>query len=251
MCAVTGRLEQKTALITGGSRGIGKATVELFAKEGAKVYFTYNKNKESAEKICAELTANGGFCKALQCDIESPDDCGSAVRTVITEQKRLDILVNNAGITRDGFFIMQSPEAWRSVIDVNLLGTYNMLNKVIIEMLANGGGSIVNVSSVSGIKLGVGGQTNYSAAKAALVGITKSLCKEVGGKGIRVNAVAPGYIDTGMTAKVKSLENLIDHVPMKRLGKPEEVASVIAFLASDDASFVNGEVVVIDGGLSA
>lgn len=246
-----GRFEGETALITGASKGIGRATAELFAREGAKVYFTYNTDKENAEEVCDGIKAGGGFCKAVKCDITSPDDCETAVRTVINEQKRLDVLVNNAGITQDGLFIMQPPEAWRKVLDVNLMGTYNMLGKAVIEMLAEGKGSIVNVCSVSGIRLGVGGQTNYASSKAAVLGLTKSLCKEIGGKGIRVNAVAPGYIDTGMTAKLKKLDRLIANIPEKRIGKPSEVASAIAFLASDDASYINGEVIVIDGGLSA
>ncbi len=243
------RLENKIALVTGGSNGIGKAVVNKFLEEGATVYFTYISDEKKAAE-CVDEFKNIGKVEYYKCDISDIEDCKRVISLIKKEQKQIDILVNNAGIIKDGFLILQDPKVWKNVVDVNLYGTYNMMSAVIPEMLVKRKGAVVSLSSIAGYQIGVSGQTNYCASKAGIVGMTKSLAKEYGRKGLRFNAVAPGYIATKMTANLNPKEELKKMIPCGRFGTSEEVANTVLFLASDEASYVNGAVLVVDGGLS-
>ena len=239
----------KTAVITGGADGIGKAAAERFAKEGASVVI-WDYNEEKGNQTTAEIKAAGGnayFFKVNTADFEMVKD--AALKTYeLTGQ--IDILINNAGITRDSTLKKMSPEQWQQVIDVNLTGVFNCTKVLAEYMLERGSGRIINTASVVAL-YGNFGQTNYVAAKAGLIGMTKTLAKELGKKGITVNAVAPGFIATEMVAKMPEniLSAMRDKTPLGRLGKPEEIAAAYAFLASDEASFINGAVLSVDGGV--
>ncbi|MCE1202704.1 MAG: 3-oxoacyl-ACP reductase FabG [Bacteroidia bacterium] len=242
-------LNDKTAVITGGADGIGKAAAERFAREGASVVI-WDYNEEKGNQTAAEIKASGGkayFLKVNTADFEMVKD---AAAKTIELTGRIDILINNAGITRDSTLKKMSPEQWQQVIDVNLTGVFNCTKAVADYMLERGSGRIINTSSVVAL-YGNFGQTNYVAAKAGLIGMTKTLAKELGRKGITVNAVAPGFIATEMVAKMPEnvLSSMRDKTPLGRLGKPEEIAAAYAFLASDEAAFINGAVLSVDGGV--
>ncbi|WP_449077998.1 3-oxoacyl-[acyl-carrier-protein] reductase [Ruminococcus sp.] len=238
----------KKVIVTGGCRGIGRKIAMKFLLLGADVAVTYRTSAKSAEEMKMKYPDK---LRLYQMDVCQEDSVRTTMNQIVEDLGGVDVLVNNAGITNDKYLLMMSKDVWDSVLTTNLDGTFLVTKAVLLPMLQQKGGCIVNVSSVSGV-IGVAGQTNYCASKFALIGLTKSLSKEVSGKNIRINAVAPGYIDTDMVQAMpeKNRKEIISKVPMKRLGSPDEVASVVAFLASDDASYITGQTIVIDGGLT-
>jgi len=234
----------KTALVTGGTRGIGRAIVERLKADGFKVAAGYAGNEEAAKACAADVGV-----MIVKGNVGQFDDCARAVKEVEAELGPIDILVNNAGITRDAMLHKMTPEQWNEVIYVNLASIFNMSRQVIEGMRARGFGRIINISSINGQK-GQMGQTNYSAAKAGVIGFTKALAQETAAKGITVNAIAPGYIDTEMVAAVPQavLDKIIGAIPVGRLGKAEEIAACVAFLARDDAGFITGATITANGG---
>jgi 3-oxoacyl-[acyl-carrier protein] reductase len=242
------RLSGKVALITGGARGIGRATAQAFAAEGARVIVA-DVDAEASEATARSL---GGGAIGLPIDVADPESVKSVVATALSRTERIDVLVNNAGITRDASLLKTSDEAWDSVIAVNLSGTFYMTREVAAHMVARGSGAIINASSVVGV-YGNFGQSNYVATKSGVIGMTRVWARELGRKGVRVNCIAPGFIATDMTAKMPEdvLEGMKKKTPLGRLGAPEDVARAYVFLASDEASFINGQVLGVDGGLVA
>ncbi len=234
-------LDGKTALVTGASRGIGRAIAAELARGGASVVVAYRSGKEEAEQLAGEI---GG--RAVQGDVSSPDDAARLVQ----EAGDLDILVNNAGLTRDGVLARMSDEDWRTVLDTNLSSVFYTCRAVTRPMMKKRGGSIVNISSIVGVH-GNWGQTNYAASKAGIIGFTKSLARELGSRGVRANVVAPGYVKTQLTDVLPedATNAMLGNTPLGRLGDPEDVAGAVRFLCSDDASFITGEVLLVDGGL--
>ena len=243
-----GRFSGKVAFITGGARGIGRATAQAFAAEGARVIVA-DVDAEAAE---ATARALGGGAIGVAIDVADPQSVKSVVATTLSRAERIDVLVNNAGITRDASLLKTSDEAWDSVIAVNLSGTFYMTREVAPHMVARGSGAIVNASSIVGV-YGNFGQTNYVATKSGVIGMTRVWARELGRKGVRVNCIAPGFIATDMTAKMPEdvLEGMKKKTPLGRLGTPDDVARAYLFLASDEASFINGQVLGVDGGLVA
>ena len=241
-------LAGKVALITGGSRGIGKAIAAQFVKEGAVVAFTYVK-EETALQTKAELEALGGKVLAFQADATNYDVAKEVIDEVMKQCGRIDILVNNAGITRDGLLMRMTPSQFDEVINGNLRSAFNYCQLCTPIMLRQRGGSIINMSSVVGLH-GNAGQCNYAASKAGIVGLTQSMAKELGGKGVRINAIAPGFIQTDMTQGLsEEVKNKwINEIPLKRVGTPEDIANVAVFLASDLSAYVTGQTLSVDGG---
>jgi 3-oxoacyl-[acyl-carrier protein] reductase len=241
-------LDGKTALITGGSRGIGLEIVAAFAEAGASVFLTYNNT--APDEALGRARAFGAGCFAARLDVSKTDEADAAVKQCVEKFGGVDVLVNNAGITRDGLMLVMDEGDWDAVLTVNLKGAFLMSKAVLRGMIKRRRGSIVSISSVVG-RRGNAGQANYSAAKAGLIGLTKSLAKEVGSRNIRVNAVAPGYIETEMTAALDETARnaIINQIPLGRIGTPEGVADAVAFLAGDSASFITGAILAIDGGL--
>lgn len=238
-------LNGKTAVITGASRGIGRAIALRFAKLGANVALIYNGSKDAADKLCIENSSIKAYC----CNVADLTQCSATVKKIIDDFGTIDILVNNAGITKDGLVLTMDESDFDDVIDVNLKGTFNMIKCCCRNFIKKKSGKIINISSVSGIT-GNAGQANYSASKAGIIGLTKTVAKELAGKNICCNAIAPGFICTDMTADFVNDEKIINAIPLKRAGTPEEVASLAAFLASDHAAYITGEVIRIDGGLA-
>jgi 3-oxoacyl-[acyl-carrier protein] reductase len=243
-------LENKVAIVTGASRGIGKAIALTLAHYGASVVINYCGSREKAEETVEEIRSNGGSAMIYQADVADAEAVNSMFSDVIKEYGRIDILVNNAGITRDNLIIKMTEEEFDSVIRTNLTGTYHCLKQVSRIMLKQKYGRIINISSIIGI-CGNAGQINYSASKAGIIGMTKSLAKELGSRGITVNAVAPGYIKTDMTAVLKEelKAKMLEQIPLRRLGEVEDIAETVAFLASDKASYITGQTIQVDGGL--
>ena len=237
----------QVALVTGAGRGIGKAIAIALAKCQIFVYVNYLANKASAQRTLEEIHTQNGQGDLLQFDITSLEESQKAVKTIIQEKEKIDILINNAGIRDDKLLAMMKKDAWQKVMDTNLTGFYNITKPVVKNMLKNRFGRIVNVTSAAG-QIGNPGQVNYSASKAGLIGATKALAREVGNRNITVNAVAPGFIETQMLDGM-DLDRIIDTIPAKRLGKPEEVAHAIAFLCSKKAAYVNGQVIGVNGGM--
>jgi 3-oxoacyl-[acyl-carrier protein] reductase len=237
----------RTVIVTGGSRGIGRAIVEHFATQGAKVYFTYHRNAEAAAEV-AKASGATALC-IEQTDLAAIE---KTVEQVVAQCGAVDILVNNAGITSDQYVMMMPFDDWEKVIDTNLSGAFRWAKAVCRPMMLKQSGVIVNVASVAGI-LGVGGQTNYAASKGGILALTRALAAEFGPKGIRVNAVVPGYVETDMTAKMprQMKRDSMERIVLKRYGKPQEVAGVVGFLASDAAAYIVGQAIVVDGGLTA
>ncbi|MEO6888544.1 MAG: 3-oxoacyl-ACP reductase FabG [Ktedonobacteraceae bacterium] len=243
----------KKILVTGGSRGIGRATVLALARSGAHVAFTYSSNHTAAAEVLSEASGSEGRVIAVQACVQDYERAKQVVKDVQEELGDLDGLVLNAGITRDGILAMMPEENWDDVMATNLKGIFNYARAAIYGMIRQRAGRVVCVSSVSGGRIGVAGQTNYGASKAAQIGFVKSLAKEVASYGITVNAVAPGFIETDIWQSIPEAKHasLLKSIPQGRLGRPEEVAAVIRFLLSEDASYITGNVVEIDGGLSA
>lgn len=244
-------LENKTALITGAAKGIGKAIAMKFAAEGASIAFTYLSSTDAAMETKRELEALGVKVLAIQSDASDFESAARVVEQVLSEFSSIDILVNNAGITKDGLMMRMSEGQWDAVINANLKSAFNYIHAVIPSMLRNRCGSIVNISSVVGMH-GNAGQSNYAASKAGLIGLAKSLAREVGSRGVRVNVVAPGFIMTDMTAAVaaETVKAWEADIPLRRGGTPEDVAKVCLFLASDMAAYVTGQVIAVDGGMA-
>lgn len=247
---MTKTLENKIAVVTGGADGIGKATSVRFANEGATVV-VWDMNVEKGDETVEQIIASGGIAIFMQVNTAKYDEVDKATQLTVKNFGRIDILINNAGITRDSSIKKMTPDIWQQVIDVNLTGVFNCCKCVSDVMVENGCGRIVNASSVVAL-YGNFGQTNYVATKAGLIGMTKTLARELGRKGITVNAVAPGFIATEMVKKMPAdvLKSMEEKVPLKRLGMPEEIAATYAFLASDDAAYINGTVISVDGGIT-
>lgn len=244
-------LEGKIALVTGASRGIGRQIALTLAKEGAVVIVNYNGSAAKAEEVVREITEAGGTAEAVQCSVSDYAKTEEMMKDLIARYKRIDILVNNAGITRDGLLMMMKPEDFDAVIAANLRGAFLCMKAVARQMVKQRYGRIVNLSSVVGLR-GNAGQVNYAASKAGVIGMTKSLAKELAGRNITVNAVAPGFIDTDMTAALtETAKNAaLGSIPMGRMGTPENVAKAVAFLAGEDAGYITGQVLAVDGGMS-
>lgn len=243
--------EGKSAIVTGGSRGIGRAIVRELASRGVKVAFNFTRNREMADELVAEIKNQGGLAQAFQVDVTDFDAAESMVKTVKDEFGSVDYLVNNAGITRDKLIMMMSQDDWDAVIDTNLKGVFNITKPVVALMTRQRRGSILNIASISGI-VGMAGQTNYSASKAGLIGFTKALAKEIGRRSITVNALALGLIETDMTSSLPEdyKQKMLEQIPLRRYGTVEEVARIAAFLLSDDARYITGQVIQADGGLA-
>jgi 3-oxoacyl-[acyl-carrier protein] reductase len=245
------RLKDLVALVTGGSRGIGRGIVKAFASEGARVAFVYRGSQEAAESLAAEVAQAGGTALALQADVTRAEDAQKCAERVEKEWGRLDILVNNAGIIKDDLFVRLEPEAWQSVLQTNLGGTYNFCRAVAYTFMKQRRGRIINISSVAAEHVNMG-QTNYAASKGAINAFTRALAVELASRGVTVNAIAPGFIETDMSAAVrnKAGDVIKKIIPMRRLGQPEDIARVAVFLASEDSSYITGQVLTVDGGLS-
>ena len=239
-------MSEKLALVTGASRGIGKACALELAKAGYDVVVNYAGNAEAAEKTVQEIKALGVDAEAYKFDVSNKEEVDKSIAQIIEKYGRIDVLVNNAGITRDGLFMRMSDENWNAVINTNLSSAFFVSQPVVKVMMKQRSGAIVNMASVVGVS-GNAGQANYSAAKAGLIGLTKTLAKELGSRGIRVNAVAPGFINTDMTKDLDT-SKFTDFIPLKRLGEPEDIAKAVKFLAVD-AQYVTGQVLEVDGGL--
>lgn len=241
---------EKIAVVTGASRGIGRAIAIRLAQEGAMVIINYNGSKEKAEEVRQEIADAGGQAAAYQCNVADYAQCEAFIQEVIKEYGRLDILVNNAGITRDGLLMKLSEEEFDQVIDTNLKGTFHTVRFASRQMLRQKSGRIINLSSVVGVA-GNAGQANYAASKAGVIGLTKSAAKELASRGITVNAVAPGFIETDMTSVLsdKVKEGAVAQIPLGTFGKPEDVAAAVAFLASEEARYITGQVLHVDGGM--
>ena len=240
--------ERQVALITGATRGIGKEIALELARNGFDIAVNYRGTID--EDLKKEIEANNVRCEFVEADVSNFEQCESMIKETIEKYGRIDVLVNNAGITKDGLIMRMKKEDFEAVIDVNLVGTFNVTRNVIPYMIKQKSGRIINVSSVVGVA-GNAGQTNYSASKAGVIGFTKSLAKEVASRNILVNAIAPGFIDTDMTKVLSDTvkEGINAQIPLKRMGSPKEVAKVVKFLASEDSSYVTGQVINFDGGM--
>ncbi|PVY42948.1 3-oxoacyl-[acyl-carrier-protein] reductase [Pontibacter virosus] len=243
-------LEGKVALVTGASKGIGRAIAEKLVEMGAQVAFTYLSSVEKGQALEQELTANGGKAKGFRSDASDMAQAEKLIEDVVAEFGKIDILVNNAGITRDGLLMRMTEEQWDAVINTNLKSVFALTKGATKHMMRAKSGSIINITSVVGIK-GNAGQANYSASKAGIIGFTKSVALELGSRNIRCNAVAPGFIETEMTGELdqKVVDEWRKAIPLKRGGSPEDVANAVAFLASDQSSYISGQVLQVDGGM--
>lgn len=242
------RLRGQVAIVTGASRGLGRAIAIALAKEGANVVVNYARSSGAAEAVVADIVGMGGSAIALQADVSQADQVDAMLKAALNQWGRIDILVNNAGITRDTLLLRMKPEDWQAVIDLNLTGVFLCTRAVSKVMLKQRSGRIINIASVAG-QMGNPGQANYSAAKAGVIGFTKTVAKELASREVLVNAVAPGFIETDMTGELKT-DEILQYIPLGRFGKPEHVAGVVCFLAADPAaSYMTGQVINIDGGM--
>lgn len=244
-------LKNKIALITGAGRGIGRAIAIALAKEGAEVVINYNGSEERAKEVKQTIEENGGKASIYKCNVSDFTACEAMIKDIVKEYGHLDILVNNAGITKDGLIMKMKEEDFDSVLNVNLKGTFNTIRHSARQMLKQRSGKIINISSVSGI-LGNVGQANYAASKAGVIGLTKTMARELGSRGITVNAIAPGFVDTEMTEVLSEeiRENACKQIILGRFGKPEDIANTAVFLASDKADYITGQVISADGGMN-
>ena len=242
-------LNGKTALVTGASRGIGRAIALRLAEDGANVAVIYAGSADKAKAVVNEITALGVNAKAYRCNVADSAAVNETVKAVTNDLGKIDILVNNAGITRDGLMLRMKDEDFDAVLDTNLKGAFNMIRACYSGFIRKKSGRIINISSVSGI-MGNAGQANYSASKAGVIGLTKSVARELASRGITCNAVAPGFIQTDMTENLGDNNPLLNSIPLGRMGKPEDIAAAVSFLASDSAAYITGEVLKVDGGLA-
>ena len=244
-------LKNKIALITGAGRGIGRAIAIALAKEGAEVVINYNGSEERAKEVKQTIEENAGKASIYKCNVRDFVACEAMIKDIVKEYGHLDILVNNAGITKDGLIMKMKEEDFDSVLNVNLKGTFNTIRHSARQMLKQRSGKIINISSVSGI-LGNVGQANYAASKAGVIGLTKTMARELGSRGITVNAIAPGFVDTEMTEVLSEeiRENACKQIILGRFGKPEDIANTAVFLASDKADYITGQVISVDGGMN-
>ena len=245
------RLKDQIAIVTGGSRGIGRAIVQAFAAEGAKVAIVYRGSQETANKLAADIQEKGGKAVAVQADVSDADAVQACVQRVEQELGLVNILVNNAGVIEDDLFIRMKPEQWNKVLQTNLGGVFNFCHTVAFGMMQRRAGRIINISSVSADHVNMG-QTNYSASKGAINSFTRALAVELAKRGVTVNGIAPGFIETDMSAPVrnKAGDRIVKYIPMRRLGQPEDIARVAVFLASADSAYITGQVLTVDGGLT-
>ncbi len=243
-------LANKVALVTGAGRGIGAAIAKALARQGARVLVNYNGSAERARAVAEEIIAAGGKAEALQCNVADYDACENMMKDIIEKYGRLDILVNNAGITKDNLILRMSEQEYDKVLDTNLKGAFNTIRHSARYFLKQKAGKIINISSVSGV-MGNPGQANYAASKAGLIGLTKSIAKELGSRGICVNAVAPGFIHTEMTEVLSDAvqEKAVAAIPLGRMGETEDIAGLVTFLAGPGGDYITGQVIAVDGGL--
>lgn len=244
-------LEGKVALVTGASRGIGRAIAIELASQGAHVVINYSGNAEAANEVLKAITQMGKSAQLYRCNVGNYDEVKDMIECIVKERKTIDIIVNNAGITRDNLLLKMSEQEFDDVINTNLKGAFNTIKHASRYMLKQRSGKIINISSVSGI-VGNAGQTNYSAAKAGIIGMTKAVAKELSSRGITVNAVAPGFIETDMTNALPDTvkEKVSDTIPLKKMGKPEDIAKMVSYLASSQADYITGQVFQVDGGIA-
>lgn len=242
-------LKGKTAIVTGGSRGIGAAICKRFAEQGANIALLYAGNTQKAEETKAALLEMGVKAEAYQCNVADAEQVAAVCKQIIKDFGGADILVNNAGITKDKLVPMMKVPDFDSVVDTNLKGAFYMIKQLYPVFMKQKSGKIINVSSISGL-MGNPGQTNYSASKAGLIGLTKSVAKELASRNVNCNAIAPGFVATDMTENLSENNALVDHIPMKRFAQPEDIANLALFLASDQSDYITGEVIRIDGGLA-
>lgn len=246
---MAGALDDKVAIITGSSRGIGKAAALALAEQGGKIVVNYASSSGAADEVVAEIVEKGGEAIALQADVSKADQVDALIKNTMDKFGRIDVLVNNAGITRDTLLLRMKPADWQAVIDLNLTGVFLCTRAVSKIMLKQRSGRIINISSVAGL-MGNPGQANYSAAKAGVIGFTKTIAKELAPRGVTANAVAPGFIATDMTGDLKNTEEILKFIPLGRYGQPAEVAGLIRFLAADPAAaYITGQVMNVDGGM--
>lgn len=243
------RLDGKKAIVTGGSRGIGKAIVERFAKEGADVAFIYASNDSAAIQTSEEASKYGNKIKYYKCDVADLNEVNQTIKEILSEFGDIDILVNNAGVIRDRIIYSMTEEDYDVVLDTNLKGAFNMIKACYYTFIHNRKGKIVNISSVTGVG-GNAGQSNYAAAKAGMIGLTKAVAKELGPRNVCCNAVAPGVIKTDMIENIDVNDKYIETISLRRIGTPEDVANVVLFLASDESSYITGQVIKVDGNLA-
>ena len=244
-------LSGKIALVTGGARGIGKAIAKKLAEQGAFVIVNYAGSGDRANQTIEEIKSAGGDGIAIQCDVSDFAACGELAAKVLADYGRLDILVNNAGITKDNLIMKMSEQDYDAVLNTNLKGSFNLIHHFSRSFLKQRSGKIINISSVSGV-MGNAGQANYSASKAGLIGLTKSVARELASRGICVNAVAPGFIETDMTEKMpdSAKQAALGMIPLGKMGKPEDIAQVVAFLADESGDYITGQVICVDGGMA-
>lgn len=244
-------IDKKVVLVTGASRGIGKEIAIHFAKQGAMVILNYNGSKNRAEETKKEIEAFNGSAVLMQCNVRKEEEVKGLMDGIINQFGRIDVVVNNAGITKDNLMLRMTKSEMEDVLDINLMGSFFVMRQALRPMMKQRGGRIINVSSVVGIT-GNAGQANYAASKAGVIGMTKSLAKEVGSRNITVNAVAPGFIDTEMTANLNEewKKTILNQIPLNRMGSANDVANVVTFLASEEAAYITGQVIRVDGGLA-
>ena len=243
------KLENRIALVTGASQGLGKAIALKLAENGADIAVIYVGPEEPALEVCREIEAMGRRAKCYLCDVRDQEAVEATVKAVSQDLGKVDILVNNAGVTRDGLMLSMKDEDYDAVLDINLKGAFHMIRACYRDFMRKKYGKIINISSIAGL-VGNAGQTNYAASKAGLIGMSKSVAKELGSRGVCCNCIAPGFIETDMTKDIKADNPLLVQVPMKKMGTPEDVANVALFLASPDSDYITGETIRVDGGLA-